>query len=86
MCYTWIFNSIQTNDNGYPTFCVQKGILYMHLLPCVPIARTVVNRLEILQMLHDNLTAVDYIISSKLARVTEPYYWPLLRRTIHGYV
>lgn len=93
--YNSMINTVEGNAEAYPTFRVQNGVLYKHVLSHNPLNSNLTdwkivvptaNREEVLQKYHDDPTAGHFGVSKTLARVTELYYWPGVRRSVYRYV
>lgn len=93
--YTTMIQRVQEDAEAYPTFRVENGVLYKHLLSHNAVTSNLTNwkiviptanRAEILQMFHDDPTAGHFGIAKTYARVTELYYWPGLRKSVYSYV
>lgn len=79
----------------YPSFLVKDNTLYKHVLTKLPLVSNIsdwkivvptANRQAILKSSHDDETAGHFGVFKTLAKVSELYYWPNMRKSVYKYV
>lgn len=93
--YLRMVENVQKFPDRFPDFKYENDILYKHVLPInlsdctssewrilVPSA----HRLEILKMYHMEPVGGHFGVYKTLARISELYYWPKMRRSVLKYV
>lgn len=93
--YKKMIQDVKANPDKFPTFKVENNILYKHIFDkFAPISngsnwKIVVptkNREEILAQFHDHPTASHFGLYKTLARISEIYYWPNMRKSVYKYI
>lgn len=93
--YISMLIKVKENPEKYPSYRVEKNILYKHIFNNHAIMSNVTdwkivvptkNRAEIFRMYHNDATAGHLGVSKTLSRILELYYWPNIRREVYKYV
>ena len=90
--YKQMIKNVQEYPEKYPTFKVENNILYKHIFSkfdldgntsdwkvVVPSA----HRLEVSKLYHVPETSGHFGLFKTLGRISELYYWPNMRQSIH---
>lgn len=95
MVYFNYIKQVQDDSDSYPTFTVDKGILYKHVYPHFEIVSTLSswkivvlspNRSDIFKMYHYDPTGGHFGVLDTLSRISELYYLPGMRKSVYLYV
>lgn len=93
--YISMLTKIKENPEKYPSYRVEKNIIYKHIFNNHAIVSNVTewkivvpskNRLDIFRMFHDEPTGGHLGVSKTLSKILELYYWPNIRRDVYKYV